>query len=503
MSSPANITIINNTNLKLLTKLTDQHWVEDDGKNIDGKVIPPNSEETYLETAKTGHSGQITFQLVDQNFNSIAQLEIKSLKDPQDKGNLVAKSFNENIQVSTKGESYDKSDKSHTRKIYLTIDYVNSVTSNWDIVFANRLAIVNNKIKKLYDSSSLPDKFENISIGCPTIVNNTSLSQSQMEIEISLNGTIKDLFKISGKASFIVNLNNINCAIDGSENSYDLVIKFGQTILESVDLSQLNITYLGEYKDEIEQYILQIINKAFANCNAIKLDFKTHFPKFLNNSNIQLAFVSNSTPTESFLAILIGLDGRIGTYNLSNNVIENSTNNSALVLSNFLIMSFLKDEIEKQLNGTGLFVDQDFLAFKSATYPIEIYNPNDSKKVKFPCGASIKFDPGYLNSVFQNNQLLLNVNLRYTEIIIQTWHTYHIKIYVSFSESNGNLELDFSSKIDSCSGGTTCHYIKKAVQEVLKDFNKALGNSLAIQIPGFSIQNVNSPSYIQLSGKMK
>ncbi|WP_196890412.1 hypothetical protein [Aureivirga marina] len=124
MSSPANITIINNTSLKLLTKVTNQHWIEDDGRNIDGKVIAPKSQEAFKEVAKTGHSGQITFQLIDSEFDVIGELEIKSLKDPQDEKNLVTTSYNGKIKLVAKGERHSEEDKD-LRQITLEVFYNN------------------------------------------------------------------------------------------------------------------------------------------------------------------------------------------------------------------------------------------------------------------------------------------------------------------------------------------------------------------------------------------
>jgi hypothetical protein len=84
MSSPALVTIKNHTSYDLITRVTRDNWVEQDGKTIDKKTIKSGTEETYRVVAKTGHHGELDIDLLSINPGKyIGQLKIRSIKDPQ------------------------------------------------------------------------------------------------------------------------------------------------------------------------------------------------------------------------------------------------------------------------------------------------------------------------------------------------------------------------------------------------------------------------------------
>nr|WP_321357868.1 hypothetical protein [uncultured Draconibacterium sp.] len=507
MSSSANVTIKNRTNQKIITDVTRDYWVKKDGDTIDGKVIPVGEEKTYKVTAKTGHEGELDINLVCAS-DVLGELKIKSIKDPQKSKNLVVTPLQNDIMMEAKGYRDSPGDKD-LRRIDVVIDNKVSVTSGWDIVNAYQKDAVNKKLMALYNGNKLPHEIKGVNLGFPEITGGTIGKQEVLQLKIHMDGTINQIVKVDGDCRLTVNLDAIKGSIENSgDTSNTFSIDVSGDILSNVDLSELKVTAIGKEipTKKLEKIVLELVNKAFQNVKPIIIPFNFGLHLSLDESTIRFAFVENSEdPSLSFFTILVGLQGHVGTYMLSTNVIYNSSdNNSSIVLSNWLIMDYLKQNLYQVLNNSDLFVEDAFLELENGTFPILLTNNSDSVKTKYDCGASVKIDKGGIKCLFESDsQLKIEFDLRYTEIIIGTWHTYHIKLYVSFTQSEGKLKLNFSKKIDSCSGGTTCKYIKKAVKEALEDFEGLFTNGLQLSIPNMHVNKVASPNYLQISGKSK
>jgi hypothetical protein len=381
------------------------------------------------------------------------------------------------------------------------------LSAGWDIINATEKSVVNQKLKSLYNDNVLPHKFNEINIGCPEITGGDASKQGELTIKASLNGEVNEFIHVDGDCEFTVNLNAISSSIKKNNGtSYTLSIDFNGDILDGIDLSKVDVSVLYRKipTDEIEKSILKLVNEAFQNIKPIELPFNLFLPLPLNNTTIKFSFVENNEASnKSFFAILVGLQGSEGLYRISTNVIDNaSKNNSSVVLSNKLIMNYLKQILFQVLKDNELFVGNDFLELENG-YPMVLTNQIDSKKFEFPCNVSIEIDRNGIKSLFENDsRLKVELDLKYTEVLIGVSHTYHIKLYISFTQSKGNLKLNFSSEIDSCSGGTTCHYIKKGVEKALSEFEKLFLEGLQITIPNFYVNQVSTPSYIQISGKL-
>jgi hypothetical protein len=87
MSSPALVTIHNYTKSSLTTKVVVADWVEEDGRPINGLVIPNCSGGTNRTSAtvvaKTAHDGSLEVSLLNSSNQTAGTFTIKSIKDPQ------------------------------------------------------------------------------------------------------------------------------------------------------------------------------------------------------------------------------------------------------------------------------------------------------------------------------------------------------------------------------------------------------------------------------------
>lgn len=483
MTSPVDVKIKNRTTQKITTHVIRDYWVEGDGKSINEESINSEEDGEFHVVAKKSHHGELDINLVGNSSQILGQFKIKSIKDPQDPGALVCVPFQDFVKMSAKGEGKRnvKDQDKDLRKIELEVANQISVSSGWDIVNAIKKNEVNNWIKSLYDNRALQHQFESVDIGCPEIVGGKEDNQGEVTLKIPLDGKMKVL-QVSGMCEFTVNLKNINSSIESNEEfSYTLLINLKGDILNNVDLSGLKIS--GKTPTEkVEEIVLQFINNYFKSLEPIKIPFSTPLPLLLTNTSICLAFVENSLhPDRSFLAILVGLNGNKGTYQLSKDVIYNSPNSTtAFVFSNILFMTACKEML-------GFVFGKDLGFTISDANPFIITNTNSV--VAFTDGRFFDVNAGKIDVLFRlNPDNNLSLEVKAGKI--------HVKVDIKLSTENGQLILNFTviGKVP------WWLWINPVLVMILKYIINRDG-VIKLTIPNFYCDQISIPSYFRLSGK--
>jgi hypothetical protein len=511
MSSPANFTIKNSTGHAIKTQVTRDHWIEEDGRTVNNKTIPAGEEKTFKVVAKTGHDGELDINLVEGSNQIIGQFKIKNIKDPDNNDALEAKSYRNCINMSAVGYRHSDSNK-NLRRIILEIDNKASITSCWDFVYASQIGVINKQIKSIFK----PISYMTLNISCPELIASNTDRQDVAKVKIYIEGGIGNIFAVKGDCNFTINLNNIQGSIKGGAgNLYVFELQFMGDVFEKVDLLNTEITNpFGAKlpsKKEIESIILETANKAFESTEPITFDFYFALPIHIDGSIVKLGFVNNSLEQEkSFLSFMIGLKSD-GIYNLSGNVIASAENcNTAFVLSNLVIMTYLKNVLTGVLIANELYIGDDFLELEGESYPLKLESIKDSEEFKQKCDIKVKIDKGGLSSQFVtkdgHSTLKIEVGIRYRTLLKMSWHTFPASLFINFSAQDKKLKLEFSEEIGDCNilhaDAIVCPKVKDAVKNAISQFNERFSDGLLIAIPNLSVYQAASPSYIQVSGKI-
>ncbi|MFT5145593.1 MAG: hypothetical protein ACI9H1_000301 [Polaribacter sp.] len=512
MSSPASLTIKNDTTREITTHVTRDSWVKNDGKDVNNKLIPAKQEETFRIEAKTNHHGELDIDLVEGLNQVVGQLKINSIKDPQKDGALETKSYRDYITLSADG--YRNSDgNKDLRRIELEITNKPTVTSGWDFVYASQIGVINKQLKSIFE----PLSYKGLNISRIELVLSPTDRQSIAQVKVHIEGGIKKILEVKGDCSFTVNLNSIQGSIKGNGGeSYSLTIDFTECILEQVNLLNLEVTNpLGiplPSQKEIESMIIEVVNNAFGLIEPITMDFDFALPITLDGAIVKLAFVNNSTePERSFLSFLVGHKSD-GIYNLSKDVIANEENcNTSFVLSNAVIMTYLKKVLTEVLIDNDIYIGDNFLELDPESYPLKLKSIEDSEEFKQQCDVKVKIDKGGLTSQFAkkdgHSNLKIEVGIRYRTLLKLSWHTFPASLFINFSAQDEKLKLEFSEEIGDCNIShadiIVCPKVKEAVKDAINQFNKRFNDGLLISIANLSVHQVAAPSYIQISGKIE
>jgi len=284
-----------------------------------------------------------------------------------------------------------------------------------------------------------------------------------------------------------------------------------------VDLSNLNITFLGAELPHniIEDFLLRLMNEAISSIkNPLRLKFNLLIPISFDDLIIKFTFIENAADkTRNFLAILVGFLGNEGSDRLSLNTIYNSENcNTSLVLSNALIMTYLKELLTKILDENKIYVGDNFLEIDLQSYPLILKSIKNSEEFEQACDVIVKIDKGDLNSQFVEKDgrphLKIKTGIRYRTLLKISWHTFPASLFINFSAQHEKLKLEFSEELGDCnildldSDSLVCPKVKKAVEDAINKFNERFGAEILLSIPKIFVHQVSSPSYIQISGKM-
>tara|TARA_B100000809_G_C15125186_1_gene525943 strand:+ start:1293 stop:2792 length:1500 start_codon:yes stop_codon:yes gene_type:complete len=498
MSSKADVTIKNRTTQELKTHVTRYHKVDKKGEPINEKLIPAESQQTFSVKANTGNNGELDINLIENSSQVIGQLKLKDIKHP--KGNIETTSYRDYIKMSAVGHDEDK--KTKIRQIDVDIENQTSVTSGWDVVYANQMGVMN---KFLTEHIKLISH-KGLKISSPELISSSSDKQDIAVLRVHVSGELKGFPIIQAECDLTVNLNSIqgNVKTKG-DNLYALTVDFSKIIIEKIEL--LNIKNPLKFdlpeKEEVEAKILETINEAFSELPAITLDFNFALPVSIEGAVVKLAFVNNeTTPERSFLAFLIGFES-VGIYLLSEDVIADSEGcKSSVVLSNALIMNYLKNVLITALTEHDIYKGEGFLAIKKESNPLILKSIKNSEEFKQEKGVVVKIDKEGLTSQFSSSKLEIEVDIRYSSIgRMSPWGTLPVILTVSFLAKNDKLELDCLTKMGENKGGLSC--VTSKVKEVVDDVIKQLNGEILFPIPSFAVKNVSAPSYIQLSGEIK
>lgn len=389
--------------------------------------------------------------------------------------------------------------------------FYRNLAAGWDIINANQKSVINQKIKALYDTNKLPTEFKGVKLGCPEITGGDTSNSKILDLKFSLNGTIGKKIEINGDCICKVNLNALEGSIKDSKNtddtsdtsSYILSIDISGNLFESIKFSKAK-TLLN---DQLEKEVLKFLNNIFQNIEPIEIPFNLAIPISLNDTTIKFAFVENNEdPNLSFLTILAGINGNIGTYKLSKDIISNPANcNSSIVLSNWLIMYFIKNILTDVLSD-DIYKGNNFLELSRLGEYYVLKSNEDSKEFPQKKGVIVKIDKGGLTSQFVsgnyfNSSLEIEVDIRYSSIWrAYPWGTLPVTLTINFLEKDNQLELDFFAKMGENKGGLSC-VTSEVKEKVGKIANKLNGEPL-IPIRNFNVKQVFSPSYIQISGQL-
>lgn len=391
----------------------------------------------------------------------------------------------------------------------IAMNPIQLLNAGWDFILAEKLTPMNKQLRALYDAQKLPHQLAGVELGCPQVTTANTHNQQQLTFSISVKGTIKKLFTIHGSITASIDLNQVKAElINQSDNEYTLQINFADQVISDIDLSQLDVKFL-EKPIDIEQqhnHITELLNQAIGQLGSIEFPLNIALPVSSEQSKVGLAYVYNRAHKEdSFVALMIGDDDTEPKSPLSVNTIpQASACEVSIIISNLTIMKYIEKSLYQVLEQQELFVGSHFMSLDTHVYPALVSNNETSKESEYACGAAVKIEKGQLNSQFSpNGQLVTHLNLRYKEIIIKVSHTYHITLKIGFSEQNGELHLSFDNSYDSCSGGTTCSYIKDAVKKALNEFHDLFSDGFNITVPAIEVQEVQSPGYIQISGTFK
>ncbi|MBF4246561.1 hypothetical protein EA004_16220 [Vibrio anguillarum] len=391
----------------------------------------------------------------------------------------------------------------------IAMDSVQQLNAGWDIVLAEKLTPMNEQLQALYDAQKLPKQVADIELGCPQVEAVNSQNQQQVTLSISAKGKMKKLFSVDGILAATLDLSQVDLnLVKQSDHRYQLQINLGAKVIKDIDLSQLKVKFIGKPIDieQQHQHITELLNQVIEQIGTIELPINIALPLDTDKIKTGLAYVYNQEDqNNSFVALMLANDDTSSTSPLSANTIYPASDcDTALIISNLTIMTFVQNLLYQQLENQDLFVGDNFISLDADVYPARVSNNETSQESKYDCGAAVKIEKGQLNSQFSSSsELVTHLNLRYKEIIVKVSHTYYITVSIGLSAEDGKLHLAFSNDYDSCSGGTTCHYIKKAVKEALSEFEDLFSHGLTISLPAIDVHQVQSPGFIQICGAIK
>jgi len=374
-------------------------------------------------------------------------------------------------------------------------------TSGWDIICANRKDFVNQKLKKLYDDEVLPHRFEGVSISCPEILGGDIYKQDEIKIKLTIEGEISmkkiDLIEVYAECELTINLDDLGVSIKHyGDTAYTITINFDddkeEDIFRHLDLFDVKISFLGHEipveEDEVEEMVLKVLNRVFGAIPPLSFDFNATIPVLsLKDAKLELAFVENPEPSQSFLAILVGLDGKKGTYELSPDTIGNAEASTAFVVSNQVLMTIC----QKMLN----LVAEDYDFQVSDTSPAMITNQNSQILLDNGWGICAKIEKDNMWVVLSEGLLNLNINVEYQLTEFCDWQTLELKFETKVEASNGELLVTVAYAEEPPAWLWVVLFPVAFVQNLAHD-----GKTFTFTVPDFEVLQVTMPSYLQVSG---
>lgn len=381
------------------------------------------------------------------------------------------------------------------------LDSYEAFTSGWDIICANRKDFINQKLKKLYDDEILPHRFEGVSISCPELLGGDIHKQDEVRIKLAIEGEISmkkiDLIEVYAECELTINLDDLGVSIKHyGDTAYTITINFDddkeEDIFRHLDLFDVKVSFLGHEipveEDEIEEMILKVLNRIFRVVPSLSFDFKAAIPVLsLKNAKLELAFVENPEPSQSFLAILIGLDGKKGVYELSPDTIDDAQASTAFVVANQVLMT----TCQKMLN----LVAEEYDFQVSTANPAMITNQNSYVLLDNDWGIRAKIEKDNIWVTFSKDLLNLNINVEYQLTDLCDWQTLELKFEAKVDTSHGELLITVAYAEEPPAWLWVVLFPVAFVQNLAHD-----GKTFTFKVPDFEVTKINISNYLQLSG---
>jgi hypothetical protein len=402
------------------------------------------------------------------------------------------------------------------------------LSSGWDVIYSMQFGLLNQQLKSLYDKNIIRHHFENnyakIKITeAPTVLGGMTNAAGDVVLNIPLKGTIDtgellpDIgmkkINIDGCAQITVDLRKIHTRINkNTRNEYTISVDLGNGDV----FNKVNATGLFEKLPVLEGKVLGVFEGIFLNLmneyvsilrNPLDfaLDITTPIPQ--DNINVSLTKVINrKKPSKSFLALLIGFDGKKGSNNLSPDTIYDSPDcDSSFILSNSLIMHSIKSAFTSigKLPEDALELTSAYPSVLTNTRKIEINSVDD---------VWLKINKGNIKSYFNpEGQLILKVIVKWWNVAtLGAEGSTEVDLSIDFSIDDGHINIKIGKHINT--NAPAWFYLnpillllKSTVENLINKYFvdpllQSLGDSV-LSIPNFQAENIISPSYIRISGK--
>jgi len=500
MSSPANITITNNLNQPVKTKVTRDSWVKEDGKTINDKIIHAGEGATYKAVAKTGHSGGLDIDLVDKETNSIqGTICIKSLKDPQDSKNLTVKNLKKNISMQAKGHRHSEGD-SDLRRIFVSI--FENLTYGWDFIGSVKVAtllkifgksIAKQEGREAYETSFGSLKFRHIEIG-------KSDAKDSIIFEIDAQGELLEallpetrLHKVNHRIQFGIDFDFISVLVE-KYNSNDSLISLefsesnvisGLSIIDlekenSAEIEKISLLMLGFFREFFKgsKYVCGVIPS-----NAL----------LPGNYESQIIFTKNINPLKSIVSLCLA-KSEPGYGELSSDVISSMKDcDSSIILSKSVIMAAVREVLIK-----GLSLPSDAIVFTGGNQMIIENKGNigldwlDSPKITL---TKLKVE------MADSGEVVGEMHFKFLApaFLFPTQHS-RVDLTINPLVEDGELRLGLNFNYSEIGLDPLAEAVAIIVGRIVREKLNDISNIPIIDSPWFYAEDVIMPGFMRLSG---
>lgn len=400
------------------------------------------------------------------------------------------------------------------------------LSAGWDFISATQQAVINQHLTTLYNNGVIPSqinrdfnfKQHRITYNCsadiafgaaPQLGNPYGTSPS---LAITMNGDIQVNLRsrpittvgLVGTAVVAVDINLLEVtAVSTGPTSIQVSMpepaNDQEQLFTEVDLSQLSITLTpgkDPDPDTVAAIILEALNAAVESVQWPQT-WAVTTPTPLPPGGLQAHLNYTVTDDESdsnLISLLLSRESVTGNDTLSSNTVPDGTNSTAaFVLSN---QAILASEAEVLAQAFGVQTSYFQVA---EDYPSQLTSVQEIKgKV---VGDTYKVKAGDLTSYINSSNQLYT----YAKVTLKGWSTVWIpqhltyQAWISFSPtSDGELKLNTTYK---GTGAWWTFLLPGSIFTVIALLLKGHGDTKSqIKIPGFFVQQVNSPAYLQIGG---
>ena len=359
----------------------------------------------------------------------------------------------------------------------------------WDIICANQVAVINQKINALYNENILPNHFKGIHISCPEIIGGVTNKPNVLKVRFVLEGKIS-LIKVSEVCELTINLDDLGARLDYLGGTiYTITISFDADKQE--DLFQ-NFDILDVDSKLIENGILEILNGIFSKIPDISFEIDAPIPALsLKNAVAELAFIEHPESHRSFLAVLINLEGNRGSYDLLSVFPKIPAITTVFMLSQKVVMlsaqkflNFVAEEYDFQVSDTNSLT-------LTNQHPRNLLEAND-------WNFQVEIDKHDILVTFLENIIEVDIRVNYQLTSFLDWQKLDLKFYTEIEAKAGKLSVTVTYFEEPPAWLWVILFPIALLQNLAHE-----GKTFTFEIPDFQLTQIHLSDYLQLAGSWK